>query len=157
MPLYFAYGSNMSTARLRARVSSANPLSTAAFELHQLRFHKRSKDGSGKANALATDRQLDIVEGVLFELTDTDLGRLDQIEGPLYARILRVVRISVGGEAKAWVYVAKPEAIDSSLKPFDWYLRHILDGAREHRLSPEYIAALERTSTQPGEGPREVR
>jgi hypothetical protein len=50
---YFAYGSNMETARLRERMPSAKPLGVAKLSGHELRFHKRSKDGSGKCNAFA--------------------------------------------------------------------------------------------------------
>ena len=53
--LYFAYGSNMLTARLRERMPSCKPLGIAKLPGHALRFHKRSKDQSGKCNAFATD------------------------------------------------------------------------------------------------------
>ena len=33
--------------------------------------------------------------------------------------------------------------IDPDLKPFAWYLAHVLAGAREHRLPADYIAAIE--------------
>jgi hypothetical protein len=49
--VYFAYGSNMSTARLRERMPSCKPLGTATLPGHALRFHKRSTDKSGKCNA----------------------------------------------------------------------------------------------------------
>jgi hypothetical protein len=51
--VYFAYGSNMSTARLRQRMPSCKPLGTAVLSEHKLRFHKRSTDQSGKCNAFA--------------------------------------------------------------------------------------------------------
>lgn len=53
--LYFAYGSNMSSARLRARVPSCRPIGIAFLPGHELRFHKRSKDGSGKCDAFQVE------------------------------------------------------------------------------------------------------
>jgi hypothetical protein len=51
--LYFAYGSNMRSARLRERVPSARYFATGKIQGYKLAFHKRSKqDGSGKADAL---------------------------------------------------------------------------------------------------------
>ncbi|TNF88372.1 MAG: gamma-glutamylcyclotransferase, partial [Gammaproteobacteria bacterium] len=38
---YFAYGSNMSPARLQARVPSARPLGVYRLKGHRLSFHKR--------------------------------------------------------------------------------------------------------------------
>ena len=46
--LYFAYGSNMCTGRLRQRVPSAAPVRIAKLLNRSLRFHKRSDDRSGK-------------------------------------------------------------------------------------------------------------
>ncbi len=46
---YFAYGSNMSLARLKGRVPSAKRLGMFCLRNHQLAFHKISKkDGSAK-------------------------------------------------------------------------------------------------------------
>ncbi len=52
--VYLAYGSNMSTARLRKRMPSCKPLGIATLPGHALRFHKRSMDKSGKCNAFAS-------------------------------------------------------------------------------------------------------
>jgi hypothetical protein len=49
---YFAYGSNMSLRRLRTRVPSAVKLGNATLFGHQLKFHKRSQDGSAKCDAM---------------------------------------------------------------------------------------------------------
>jgi gamma-glutamylcyclotransferase len=51
---YFAYGSNMSLSRLRERVPSAEAVGCFSLNGHDLRFHKLSKDGSGKCDAFFT-------------------------------------------------------------------------------------------------------
>ena len=48
--LYFAYGSNMFTRRLKERTPSVAVADTGFVEGHRLAFDKVSRDGSGKAN-----------------------------------------------------------------------------------------------------------
>jgi gamma-glutamylcyclotransferase (GGCT)/AIG2-like uncharacterized protein YtfP len=142
MPLYFAYGSNMSTARLQTRAASASPLGIAVLEGHDLRFHKQGQDGTGKADAYHTGSTADAVWGVLFDMTDGDLRTLDGFEGSQYARALTNVRRNDGVTTEAWVYMAKPDALQASLVPSEQYLRYVLDGAREHELPASYISRL---------------
>src|SRR5438128_1900656 len=61
--LYFAYGSNMLTQRLKARVPSASPKTVAVLFDHGLRFHKRSQDGSGKCDIVKCPGE--VVHGVV--------------------------------------------------------------------------------------------
>jgi integrase len=61
--LYFAYGSNMCTGRLRQRVPSANPVRVAKLLNHAFRFHKRSGDLSGKCDAYFTGETTDVIWG----------------------------------------------------------------------------------------------
>lgn len=143
--LYFAFGSNMQTARVRDRCPSATPAEIARLRGHVLRFHKRSKDGSGKANALQTGQELDVVWGVLFEMTAADLSVLDKHEGrgKGYERVPIVVVRQDGSEVTAWIYVATPDAIDDRLKPTAAYLRLVVEGAKEHGLPAQYVRMLE--------------
>jgi len=50
----FAYGSNMCTQRMRSRVPSAEAVTIGYVGQRQLVFHKRSSDGSAKADAAFT-------------------------------------------------------------------------------------------------------
>ena len=44
------------------------------------------------------------------------------------------------------------------LLPYPWYVNHLLVGAEEFGISPDYAAALERLPTQPDSDPaREAR
>ncbi len=52
---YFAYGSNMSSRRLMDRVPSAQFVSIGKLGEHRLRYHKKSKDGSGKCDIEHTE------------------------------------------------------------------------------------------------------
>ena len=76
---YFAYGSNMLTERLQARVSSASFKSTAILPDYSLRFHKRSTDGSGKCDVVQCAGEL--VHGVFFKIDCVQQDMLDDAEG----------------------------------------------------------------------------
>ena len=45
-----------------------------------------------------------------------------------------------GRRRKVLIYLATPDYIDDSLKPYGWYKDFVLAGARQHGLPPEYIA-----------------
>lgn len=145
---YFAYGSNMLTERLRARVGSARPIGAARLPGMTLSFAKRGRDLSGKAMiAPVSDTALPL-HGVLFEMDAAEIAVLDRFEGPGYARETLTVTAR-GVPVAAQVYVPMPDHLDPTLIPFDWYLDLILAGARQHRLPPEWIAALGATARLP--------
>jgi len=79
--LYFAYGSNMLTRRLRNRTPSAVAIGTGFVEGHRLTFDKVSTDGSGKCNIAPTNDPADRVYGVLFSIEIREAPNLDEAEG----------------------------------------------------------------------------
>ncbi|MGD8384961.1 MAG: gamma-glutamylcyclotransferase, partial [Lysobacterales bacterium] len=80
---YFAYGSNMSSKRLRARLPSASLAGVGVLRGHRLVFHKVSNhDGSGKCGIVESTR--DHVLGVLYEIDADEKPVLDRIEGAGY-------------------------------------------------------------------------
>lgn len=90
--IYFAYGSNMSTRRLRERTPSAKPLGRARCK-HQLIFHKIGRDGSAKCDIYESGRACDIVCGVLFEISLDERYLLDCAEGLSYGYEYKTVRV----------------------------------------------------------------
>lgn len=152
MPVYrivFAYGSNMSSARLKARVPSARKLGRGALHQHRLRFHKRGADGSAKANALYTGDTADTVHGVLFEINENELQNLDRAEAGYERSSLNIDDVYGTGPSQADVYRAKPESITETLLPFDWYLQLVITGAHEHGLPDDYCAQLQSIKSVP--------
>lgn len=141
---YFAYGSNMSRRRLAARVPSARPVAGARLLRYRLAFHKVGRDGSGKCDIVPCIESA--VHGVLFEIASRDKPSLDACEdlGRGYAEGQVSVTTDKGRTVQAFTYVALLR--DASLQPFDWYLRHLLEGAVEHRLPAAYrdnLASIE--------------
>ena len=139
--VYFAYGSNMSTARLRERMPSCKPLGIAVLPDHALRFHKRSVDKSGKCNAFPSDGD-NCVFGVLFSFDPAERARLDKAEGEGkgYKHAMVTVINDKGRRRKVFTYLATHDYVDDSLKPYGWYKDFVLAGGREHGLPPEYLA-----------------
>ena len=136
---YFSYGSNMSSKRLGLRVS-ASFVCTASLKGHGLRYHKVSKDGSGKCDIFETGKEQDIVHGVVFTIDDAQKVDLDRYEGLGYGyeeKTVTLVRRDNGQPLLAITYYAT--IINPALKPFDWYREHVLIGAREFGLSEDYV------------------
>jgi len=144
--LYFAYGSNLSTERLRSRAPSGVSLGKARLDGHVLRWHKLGRDGSGKCDIVCTDSDsADVVWGVLYRIDRRDKEALDFAEGLGVGYDERFVEVHArAGPRRALTYKAKPGKIDPSLKPRDWYKAHVLRGAREHGLPTEYVERLAR-------------
>jgi len=142
--LYFAYGSNLKWERMRERVPSARREAVAFLEDYRLVCNKRGRDGSAKANLVeaAGDR----VWGVLYRVEPDHLALLDRFEMG-YERIEVEVRTTTGNARCASTY--RSDRITDDPVPFDWYRGMILEGAREHGLPDEYLAALEAIPTRP--------
>ncbi len=144
--LYFAYGSNMSISRLVRRVPSATRIGVCTLHNHDLRFHKISKDGSGKCDAFDTGHSADSVIGSLFEMDQADKPSLDAAEGLGSGYDEKQVSLVMdsGKIVEAMTYYAT--TIDDALKPYSWYLRHVIVGANESNCPANYvrrIAAIE--------------
>ena len=145
---YFAYGSNLHPARLAARLAAPRLLGTARLESHDLRFHKRGRDGSGKCSIVPGNG---CVHGAVYALDTADQRALDHIEGvgAGYASIV----IELPGVGPASTYVATADAIDDTLQPFDWYLGLVVAGARFQRFPGVYLRALGAISARPDPDP----
>lgn len=144
--IYFAYGSNMSFRRLHERVRSAKPLSVGTLRHHKLAFHKVStKDGSGKCDIVASAG--DDVMGVLFEIDSFEKPRLDRFEGLGYGYDEKEVQILTDDGQSVYAFTYYATTIDSALKPFTWYIRHMFEGAKEAGLPQDYVAKLEKVES----------
>jgi hypothetical protein len=144
---YFAYGSNMLTRRLRERTPSARVVAVATLPGHELRWHKVSRDGSAKCDAVPTASGDGVVHGVVYEIDVADKGALDTVEGIGMGYKPKVVDVRTdAGSLCAWTYQATN--IDHMARPYTWYKALVVAGAREHGLPADYVAALEAAATK---------
>jgi hypothetical protein len=139
----FAYGSNMLINRItdKKRCPSARALGTAELRGYELKWHKRSQDGSGKCDVVQTDDVNSVVYGVLYQIPASEKLALNKAEGLGHGYEAKEVEVvSKGASHKAFVYYATET--DSSLKPYTWYKELVVAGAREHALPGIYLDRL---------------
>jgi hypothetical protein len=81
------------------------------------------------------------VIGVLFSFDPAERAKLDEAEGvgSGYEHSIVTVINEKGRRRKVLTYLATPEYIDDSLKPYGWYRDFVLAGAAEHGLPTEYV------------------
>lgn len=137
----FAYGSNMLCARLKARCPSASAVRVARLPGHALRWHKHSKDGSGKCDAVRVSGGHAVL-GVVYKINANEKRALDQAEGLGQGCDQKDAKVLLHGDAvTVSIYVATKT--DPELKPYTWYKALVVAGAQEHDLPVPYIAMLE--------------
>lgn len=141
--LYFAYGSNMLTKRLQARVPSSSKVINASLNGYSIAFHKRSTDGSAKCNILSKNKS--VVCGIVFNIEKTEKPVLDRAEGlgTGYMQERVTVKNKNGQIMNPFTYIASENYIDDSLNPYKWYKTLVLEGAIEHGLPSNYIKKIQ--------------
>jgi len=145
---YFAYGSNMSLRRLRARVPSAVNYGIASLYGHSLRFHKCGRDGSAKCDALLTREPSHRVLGVVYQIDPADRPGLDRHEGLGQGYAAKRVQLFLAGGERIEAFTYTATLTDPNLHPFTWYKEHVLRGALEHGLDADYIQSIREVDTR---------
>jgi AIG2-like family len=131
----------MCTKRLRERTPSAQPIGIGSVMEHQLRWHKKSRDGSGKCDIFFTGDPDHQVQGVLFEISESEKERLDSFEGLHHGYEEKMVEvITTSGLVSAITYYAT--IIDEKCRPYEWYKRYVVEGAIEYGLPEGYVQLL---------------
>jgi len=135
MPLYFAYGSNMSAEAMARRCPRSQPLGLARLERHRLAVMRE-----GWLTAARDPRSA--VHGVLWDLALSDVPALDRFEGlpqRLYAKIAQPV-VTASGAKRALVYFGA-NAGPGTVRPD--YIAEIISAGRGWGLPATAIAVLE--------------
>lgn len=139
---YFAYGSNMSTERIKKRCPGAYSMHTVCVRQYKLTFNKLGNDGSGKANIVRTGKHSDVVYGVLYYVPHTDVPALDRAEGEgthYERKRFKVRSVLTNRRISCAVYTAL-RVSDKPLLPTPKYKQLILDGLAEFKLPAAYSA-----------------
>lgn len=140
---YFAYGSNMKLIQIKSRCLEAKKIGSGRLNGYEICFPRKSPSRQGKGVASICEKAGGHVEGVVFELIDSDLNRLDEYEGVPKSYIRKPVMILMndGGEIVAETYVANTME-GAPFKPSKAYMGTIIEGAIENMLSDHYIEKL---------------
>lgn len=147
--LYFAYGSNMNWHQMRERCSSARFVGIALLADHKLAFTRKSvKRGCGVADAVQEGGRK--IWGVVYEIDDLDVGKLDVSEGyrpgrekNSYSRLECLVQLDGDQRQPLTVcsYFGDPQPAPPL--PNQEYKQLIVSGARHWHLPEEYVRDLE--------------
>lgn len=141
---YFAYGSNLHPVRLVERVPSARFVGTVELTHHDLLFHKKSHDGSGKCNLLRTGAESDRVHGAIYALDPEHKVLLDRHEGKGSGYMDNPLKVQHQGmDYSCFTYLAQPSYIVDHLQPYHWYKKLVLLGALYCQFPHSYVAAIE--------------
>ncbi|RUO30363.1 gamma-glutamylcyclotransferase family protein [Aliidiomarina soli] len=141
---YFAYGSNMSSRRLLARVPSARAVGVAHLSDYVMTFRKHSHDGSAKCTIESQPGAGTL--GVVYRIPEDQRYTLDRIEGQGFGYAVTDVKVVLqeGRTLPAFTYVGTD--IDDTLQPYSWYKYHVLTGALEHGIVQQYVDNIKAVS-----------
>ncbi len=135
--LYFAYGSNLCSPRMRERVPSARARGVAQLEGRRLALDKPGRDGTAKANLHVAPGWS--VWGVVYALDAAHWPALDACERG-YRRIEVAVRLA-GASTRVATYTSDLATDDPIASRA--YKRLLIEGAREHGLPAHWLTLLE--------------
>ncbi len=144
---YFAYGSNLDERQLAERCPSSRGLFRARLRHHRLDFtHFSSKWVGGAADVLPHSGA--DVWGVVYQLDDSELERLDRHEGG-YDRVLLEVESEDGRRHPVVSYTVRDK---HSFRPTDIYLDKMLRWAEHWNLPRPYCELLRRVPVHRARG-----
>ncbi|MBX9867917.1 MAG: gamma-glutamylcyclotransferase [Burkholderiales bacterium] len=146
---YFSYAANISVAWFQKRIASAEPLDTYELHGYRLEFNKIGADGSSKANAVYTGNQEDSIWGVVYQVAEEDRHALENgYNSRKHGYIKQNIMVEVDYEPhQAFMFVAHEDSIDDNLKPYSWYVFHLLHGAMSADFPMEYVGMLQNVDT----------
>ena len=139
---YFAFGSNLSSARLLQRLPYVTGSYVATLSHHRLCWRKNDRGQSGKCDIDFTDDPAHEVYGVVYQMTQEEQLELDKIESASFGYERKQIEVLTldGKPIEAFTYYAL-DILDGQ-RPFHWYKEHVLRGALEHDFPTHYIESI---------------
>lgn len=143
---YFAYGTNMSESKMRA-LTPFTRREGARLEGYRIVFNKQSNTDPRVGFANIEPDPDSVVHGVLYEIDEAGLSRLDISEGSPdhFSRREMEVVTSSGKKVRAEVYVASDPKVRRGLRPSKSYMANLLGG--KDVLPKEYVKSLQDVET----------
>lgn len=146
MHWYFAYGSNLLAKQMIARVGGIGPTDRppriASLAGYRVTFQSLAEHEPAYANIVSPGAG---VQGVIYFLTEEQLKILDGYEKGYERHIVQVIDLR-GEEISATTYVMCDSPELQFGPPSAEYLARIVTGAKEHGLTDEYVASIERAA-----------
>jgi len=147
--LYFAYGSNLDYSQMKNRCPSARFVGRAILKDYDFDFTRKSRNRDcGVMDIIKADGEQ--VWGVVYQIDELDVGKLDQSEGyapgrakNAYQRIERIVYED--GETDRPITVMTYEVVEkaaATILPNLEYKALIVNGADYWRLPDIYVDRL---------------
>lgn len=124
--LIFAYGSNMNHRQMAMRCPGARVVCVARLRNHRLTFAGTSPRWGGGVATICPARRSN-VHGIIWELNEADLMRLDAFEGYPFVYDRTAVKVDVDG-TEFWCSTYVKEHAEEETPPSANYLQVILDG-----------------------------
>jgi gamma-glutamylcyclotransferase (GGCT)/AIG2-like uncharacterized protein YtfP len=127
---YFAYGSNLNKKQMKERCPDAKPKFKAVLPNYKLFFTGWSREWKGGTASIKPVRGQN-VPGAVWDISESDLRRLDRYEGypTNYDRINVLVINEDGVAGKAITYIKRQQSDET--KPSAEYLAIIRQGYRD--------------------------
>ena len=144
MILYFAYGSNMSAARIKQRLGWEAPRRVATLRDFQLVFDQAGFNDPSWSPANIRSEREGLVEGMVYEVEEKDLKILDGYE-KYYQRL--GVKVIAAQEKKMDAVTHLSKKSLGEKPPTQEYLNFLLEG--KSFLSREYFDKLSRIQVIP--------
>jgi len=135
---YFAYGSNMDSARIKSRLGYIPSHKIAILSDYRFGYQKAASHKGRMGFATVVKHTGQKVWGKAFAITKDDLASLDGFEGVPYSykRDLVPLKTKDGQELKAVIYLPA-QYNRKKLFPRRDYLAHIIKGGKE--LPQDYV------------------
>jgi hypothetical protein len=130
---YFAYGSNLDSARFLSRIRYIHSSVTANLNSYGFRYNKRSNNGTSKANIVISKDE--VVWGVCYEIDFCDFRRLHEE----YEKGYDVKDVWTETDQGSIIAKTFESASVTTASPRPEYALVIVKGAREHNLPDDYI------------------
>jgi gamma-glutamylcyclotransferase len=139
--LLFAYGSNMASAEMEDWCPAHRLVGPARLDGFRVELRRRSiRWGGGAADIVPAPDES--VWGVLYEVAEEELDRLDEKEGEGFAYRRRAVEVKREGEQRAAVAYEVVDKEPREVPCSRGYAELVLAGARERGLPREWIREL---------------